>query len=227
MSKLRDTDSANATKVKDITTSSHDHHHHQQQQQQQHQRQHHQQQQQQQQHWIPNHHIITSLPPPPTSQHHYTSPHHHIITTTPNITTSPHHHISSTTTNITTSLNHQQLLRSGDAWRLGIARNPLFSRMKSVRAAMWGSLSVRRIQLRSSVLGRVLHCKIEVRVAASCLCLQSWLMHLHCDLQGRDCTSQGKLLRQGDAWRLGTARNPVLSRIKCVPASMWWTLSPP
>ena len=53
---------------------------------------------------------------------------------------------------------------------------------------------MRQVRLAS---GRVLHCKVEFRcadrtvMAASGLCLQSWLIQLHCDLQGNDGRSQG------------------------------------
>ena len=37
--------------------------------------------------------------------------------------------------------------RPGDAWRVGIARNPLFSRIKWLPASMWGASFVRRVRL--------------------------------------------------------------------------------
>ena len=40
-----------------------------------------------------------------------------------------------------------ELLRLGDVWTLGIARNPMFSRAWWIPASMWGTLSVRRVRL--------------------------------------------------------------------------------
>ena len=114
---------------------------------------------------------------------------------------------------------------SCDVWRLGLARNLLFSRTKHKVApgvdvgtlvVRWVRYSLVCARFILFALGRVLHRKVEFRganitvMAASGLWLQSWLTRFYCDLLGADCSSQRNCfveLMFGGFWRLGIARS--------------------
>ena len=64
-----------------------------------------------------------------------------------------------------------------EVWGVGIARHPVFSRIKWLLASMWGAFSVGRV--RSSLV-----------CAQTSPTVQSRLMPLHFDLQGNDSRLQ-------------------------------------